>query len=115
MSSNVAHDASAASHATAAPSAATAAQPSADVNYRQIGKRKGNGRLLLGAAHSYHASSVAAAAAATGDSSGAGGNGALMLGTVPSIPSRFETVLYAGDQEPDAFNSRVARFKSSAA
>lgn len=90
--------------------AAVSASPSD--NYRQIGKRRGNGRLLLGAAHSYHASSVAAL--------NASGEGVVVppsqsqLGSVPSIPSRFETVLYSGDQEPDAFASRVSRFKSTA-
>lgn len=66
-------------------------------NFRQAGTSKANGRLLLGAAHAYHASNLAQ-------------SGVMSLGSVPSIPSRFETVLYGGDVEKDAFLSRVPRF-----
>mmetsp|Transcript_955 Transcript_955/g.1847 ORF Transcript_955/g.1847 Transcript_955/m.1847 type:complete len:453 (-) Transcript_955:410-1768(-) len=58
-------------------------------NFRQVGTRTTNGRLLLGAAsaHSGQANSAS------------------------SIPSKFETILYQGDTEADGFASRTARFK----
>lgn len=98
------HDSGAGSHAQSVNPA-----DALNTNYRQIGTRKGNGRLLLGAAHSYHASSVAALAASNNVDPHA--ISPSLPGSIPSIPTRFETVLYAGDQEPDAFLSRVARFK----
>lgn len=58
-----------------------------DPNFRQIGTRTA-GRLLLGNAH-HHVGHT----------------------TSSSIPSKFETVLYTGDAENDAFHSRTSRFK----
>lgn len=58
-----------------------------DPNFRQVGVRK-DGRLMMGNAHTHHSH-----------------------GSSSSIPSKFETILYAGDSEVDGFGTRQTRFK----
>lgn len=63
----------------------------AEPNFRQVGTRT-TGRLLVGTTGTHAATTKKAGPA--------------------SIPSKFETILYTGDNEVDGFASRVSRFKS---
>lgn len=81
-------------------------------NFRQAGTYKqSDGRLFLGAAHSYH-TALTSTINRQSASSPSLQTTTQPITSVSSIPSRYETVLYSGDQEVEGFESRTVRFKS---